>query len=108
MYRRRKKGRGMIEQNGMTVKIVVTVKAAPMAPQFRVSEKRLEEETVSVVAECLSKEKSLEIERASLLCFDDCKWVFEGGMPLECGLQQLVRVFTDGSWSYPYDDAGDP
>jgi hypothetical protein len=82
--------------------IVVRVKVAGREPKYRVSEARLEHEALSVVAECLSKEKAIEFQEASLLGFDHCKWVFEDGMPVECGLSAPARLFTDGSWSYPY------
>jgi hypothetical protein len=101
-------GRPMAKKEGMLVEIVVKVKAATRIPQSRVSEERLEEETVSVVAECLAKEKSIDFLEASLLDFQHCKLVFEDGMPVNCGLMEQVRIFTDASWSYPYDDHGKP
>ena len=71
----------MAKEKGMFVEIVVKVKASNRDPQFRVSEERLEEETVSVVAECLSQESAIEFQEASLLEFCHCEWVFEGGCP---------------------------
>jgi hypothetical protein len=92
----------MAPDDEMVVDVVVKVKVADVEPRSRVSERRLEEEAVSVVAECLAKEKAIELQEVTLLGFDHCKWVFEDGMPVECGLPAPVRLFTDGSWSYPY------
>jgi hypothetical protein len=61
----------------------------------------LDEEAVSVILDCISKARALEIQQVSLLDFDHCQWVFEGGMPVDCGLAQPVLLFTDGSWCYP-------
>jgi hypothetical protein len=92
----------MTTDDAMLVDILVTVKVADRTPNFRVSEARLEEEAVTAVADCLANDKTIEFQRASLLEFEHCQWVFEGGMPVACGLEQPVRLFSDGSWSYPY------
>lgn len=91
----------MAETRGMVVDIVVKLKVANREPKYRVSEERLENEAVSVVAECLSKEKTVTVQEASLLDYEHCKWVFETGMSLRCGLPKRVLLFPDGSWRYP-------
>ena len=94
----------MIEEE-MIVDLLVQVKVADRVPNTRLSEARLEEEALAAVAECLSKETSVDFQQASLLGYEHCSWVFDDGMPVECDLPRPVRLFTDGSWSYPYDGA---
>ena len=91
----------MATKDAMLVDVVVTVQVADREPRSRVSEARLEEEAVSVVADCLSKERALDVQQVSLMSFEHCQWVFEDGMPVDCGLSQPVRLFADGSWCYP-------
>jgi transcriptional regulator with XRE-family HTH domain len=91
----------MSSHEEMVVDVVVKVKVADRSMTYRASESRLEEEAVGVITEALQKEAALDVQDVSLLAFDHCKWVFEGGMPVECGLAEPVLLFSDGSWCYP-------
>jgi len=86
----------------MLVDVVVKVKVADQEPQARHGEARFEEEAVIAVADCLSKEKSVELVQAEVLNYEHCKWVLELGQPVDCGLPEPVRLHTDGSWSYHF------
>lgn len=96
----------MAAERPMLVNVVVKVKVADREPQTRHGEARLEEEAVAAVANCLSKQKSIEFVDAALVGFEHCKWVYELGQPVDCGLPEPVRLHTDGSWSYPYEGEG--
>jgi hypothetical protein len=89
---------------GMVVEVGVKVKVADRHPRSRFSEARLEKEAVAAVAACLAKERTIKFKEASLLELDQGKRGFEGGMPLDCGLSERVRLHPDGSWSYPYPE----
>jgi hypothetical protein len=92
----------MTAEDSMEIDIIIKVRVSSSEPLDRITEQRLEKEAVSVVTDCLAKEKSVELLEASLLGFKHCDWVFEDGMPVDCGLPESVRLHTDGSWSYPY------
>src|SRR5262245_45247169 len=89
---------------GMLVEVVVKLKVADRPPRSRFSEARLEQEAVDAVAACLAKERAIKFKEASLLELDQGKRGFEGGIPLDCGLSERVRLHPDGSWSYPYPE----
>lgn len=84
----------------MIVDVVVKVKVADFEPRSFHSESRLEDEAVAAVADCVSKEKSVEFVAASVLAYEHCAWVRELGQPTDCGLPHPVCLHPDGSWSY--------
>jgi hypothetical protein len=51
----------------------------------------LEEQAVAVIADCLSKERAVEIQQVSLLGFGHCQWVFEGGMPVDAAIESVYE-----------------
>lgn len=86
----------------LIVEFVVTIKIADHGPDMRVDEARLEQQTLASLKRCLGQQKALRVQSVNLLGIEHCEWVFESGMPVDCGLAQPVRLFCNGSWSYPY------
>jgi len=59
------------------------------------SEKAWEQDVVDAVSAAVYADKTLDTIAVRPLEYDDCKWVFEGGMPMR---DYDVTVFQDGSW----------
>ena len=59
------------------------------------SEAAWEESIVSAVSEAVYADKTLDTLAVRPLEYEDCEWVFEGGMPLP---EYGVTVGQDGSW----------
>ena len=58
-------------------------------------EKAWEEDIVSAVSAAVYADKTLNTVAVRRLEYEDCEWVFEGGMPIP---EYDVTVFQDGSW----------
>ncbi|MHB8973123.1 MAG: hypothetical protein ACYC3X_14275 [Pirellulaceae bacterium] len=79
------------KQYSMEVLVVV---ATPLM-QSRVSEEAWDQEVLNAVSSAVNADQTLEILAVRELQYEDCEWVFEGGMPLP---DYDVTVFQDGSW----------
>ncbi len=63
--------------------------------ETRVPERAWEEGLVSAVSAAVHADKTLDAVAVRPLEYEDCRWVFEGGMPLS---DYDVTVGQDGSW----------
>lgn len=61
----------------------------------RTSEQAWEEDIVNAVAAAVYADKTLDTLAVRPLEYEDCQWIFEGGMPLP---DYGVTVGQDGSW----------
>ena len=59
------------------------------------SEKAWEEDIVDAVSTAVYADKTLDTKAVRELEYEDCEWIFEGGMPLP---DYDVTVGQDGSW----------
>jgi len=73
---------------------VLVVVAMPEV-ETRVSERAWEEDIVSAVLAAVRADKTLDTVTVKPLEYEDCQWVFEGGMPMP---DYDVTVGQDGSW----------
>ena len=66
-------------------------------PDFRTatSEKAWEQDIVDAVSAAVYADKTLDILAVRPLEYEDCQWVFEGGMPMP---DYGVTVGQEGSW----------
>ena len=76
-----------------TMEVLVVV-AMPTV-QTSVSEQAWEEDIVSAVSAAVYADKTIDILAVRSLEYEDCQWVFEGGMPMP---DYGVTVFQNGSW----------
>lgn len=76
-----------------TMEVLVVVKM-PFV-QTSVSEKAWEEDIVAAVSAAVYADKTLDTLAVRPPEYEDCEWVFEGGMPLP---DYGVTVFQNGSW----------
>ena len=63
--------------------------------QTIVSERAWEEDIVSAISAAVQGDKTIDTIAVRPLEYEDCEWVFEGGMPIP---KYDVTVFQDGSW----------
>ncbi len=63
--------------------------------QTNVSENAWEQDILKAVSAAVHADKTLDAVAVRPLEYEDCRWVFEGGMPLP---KYDVTVFEDGSW----------
>jgi hypothetical protein len=63
--------------------------------ETRVSEEAWELDILKAVAMAVYADKTLQIRDVWLQDYQDCEWIFEGGMPMP---NYGVTVFQDGSW----------
>lgn len=63
--------------------------------QTRVSEEALEQDIVNAVSTAVRADKTIDTLEVRPLDYEDCKWVFETGMPMA---NYGVTVWQDGSW----------
>jgi hypothetical protein len=82
-----------LPQREPSVEILVEV-AMPQL-ETRVSEEAWELDILNAVATAVYADKTLQIRDVRLQHYEDCKWIFEGGMPMP---KYGVTVFQDGSW----------
>jgi len=75
--------------------VEVLVEVAMPQVETRVSEEAWEQDILSAVATAVYADKTLNIRDLRLQAYEDCKWIFEGGMPLT---DYGVTIFQDGSW----------
>lgn len=75
--------------------------------QTSTSEKAWEDDILNAVCAAVRADKTLDILAVGQLEYEDCQWVFEGGMPMP---DYGVTVFQDGSWHvgepFPTDEPG--
>jgi hypothetical protein len=80
------------------VEVLVVVAMPPM--QYRPSEEAWEQDVLDAVSAAIHADKTIDALDVKLQEYEDCEWVFEGGMPMpDFG----ITVFQDGSWH-----TGDP
>ena len=80
------------------IEILVVVAMPPM--QYRPSEEAWEQDVLNAVSAAVHADKAIDTLDVRLLEYEDCEWIFEGGMPMP---DYGVTVFQDGSWH-----VGDP
>ena len=75
--------------------VEVLVEVAMPQIETRVSEEAWEQDILSAVATAVNADKTLQIRDVRLQDYQDCVWIFEGGMPMP---KYGVTIFQDGSW----------
>jgi hypothetical protein len=92
-----------------TMEVLVVVAFPEIKSQQ--SEKAWEEDIVNAVSAAVYADNTLDTIAIRPLEYEDCQWVFEGGMPLP---EYDVTVFQNGSWhsgtklfQSEYEDGGD-
>lgn len=83
----------MEKPDSETMEVVVIVAFPEIRSQE--SEKAWEEDIVKAVAAAVYSDKTLDTIAVRPLEYEDCEWVFEGGMPMP---DYDVTVGQDGSW----------
>lgn len=63
--------------------------------ETRKSEKAWEENIIDAVSSAVYADKTLDTLAVRRLEYEDCQWIFEGGMPMP---DYGVTVGQDGSW----------
>jgi hypothetical protein len=63
--------------------------------ETRVSEQAWEEDIVSAVSAAIHADRMLDVVAVRPLEYEDCQWVFEGGMPMP---DYDVTVGQEGAW----------
>ena len=76
-----------------TMEVLVVVAMPPV--QTNVSERAWEKDIVNAVSATVHADKTLDVVAVRPLEYEDCQWVFEGGMPMP---DYDVTVGQDGSW----------
>ena len=76
-----------------TMEVLVVV--AMPSVETRASEIAWEQSILDAVSTAVHADKTLNTLAVKPLEYEDCQWVFEGGMPLP---EYDVTVFQDGSW----------
>ncbi|NQU26102.1 MAG: hypothetical protein HQ567_32855 [Candidatus Nealsonbacteria bacterium] len=76
-----------------TMEVLVSVAFPKLRTQA--SEDAWEEDILNAVAAALAADKTLDTQTIKSLEYEDCQWVFEGGMPMP---DYGVTVSEDGSW----------
>lgn len=79
------------ENDTMDVLVIVAMPTV----QTRTSEAAWEEDIVNAVSAAVFADKTLDTIAVRRLEYEDCQWVFEGGMPLP---DYDVTVGQDGAW----------
>ena len=77
-----------------TMEVLVIVAFPELKTQT--SEKAWEEDIIDAVSAAVYADKTLDTVAVRQLEYEDCQWVFEGGMPLP---DYDVTVGQDGSWN---------
>ena len=83
----------MDDSENETMEVLVTVAFPTLKTQA--SENAWEEDIVNAVAAAVFADKTLDAQTVKSLEYEDCEWVFDGGMPMS---DYSVTVFQDGSW----------
>ena len=76
-----------------TMEVLVTVAFPEL--QTSTSEKAWEQDIVDAISAAVYADTTLDTIAVRQLEYEDCQWVFEGGMPMP---DYDVSVFQDGSW----------
>ena len=76
-----------------TMEVLVVVAMPPV--ETRASERAWEEDIVSAVSAAVHADRTLDAVAVKPLEYEDCQWVFEGGMPMP---DYDVTGGQDGSW----------
>jgi hypothetical protein len=79
------------DQDKMEVLVVVAMPPV----ETRVSEQVWEEDIVKAVSAAVHADRTLDAVAVKPLEYENCQWVFEGGMPMP---DYDVTVGQDGSW----------
>jgi hypothetical protein len=79
------------DQDTMEVLVVVAMPSV----ETRVSEEAVEKDIVNAVLAAVRADTALDTVAVRPLEYEDCQWIFEGGMPLP---DYGVTVGQDGSW----------
>ena len=80
-----------VDNETMEVLVVVAFPELKTLP----SEKAWEEGIIDAVSAAVYADKTLDTKAVRELEYEDCQWIFEGGMPLH---NYDVTVGQDGSW----------
>jgi hypothetical protein len=80
-----------VEHPTMEVLVIVAFPELKTLP----SEKAWEEGIIDAVSSAVYADKTLDTKAVRELEYEDCQWIFEGGMPLP---DYDVTVGQDGSW----------
>ena len=84
----------MVTQPDRETMEVLVVVAMP-AVETRASEIAWERDILDAVSAAVRADRTLDTVAVKALECEDCRWVFEGGMPMP---DYDVTVFPDGSW----------
>lgn len=84
---------GMDHPETATMEILVVVVFPQLETQA--SERAWEEDILNAVSAAVCADKTLDTLDVRPLAYEDCEWVFEGGIPLP---GYGVTVGQDGSW----------
>jgi hypothetical protein len=85
---------GMMGQPDQDTTEVLVIVAMPPV-ETRVSEEAVEQDIVNAVSAAVYGDKTLDTIAVRPLEYEDCQWIFEGGMPMP---DYDVTVGQDGSW----------
>ena len=83
----------MVPRDDHTMEVLVIV-AFPNL-QTQQSEEAWEEDIIDAVSAAVYDDKTLDTFEVRRLEYEDCEWIFEGGMPIP---PYDVTVGRDGSW----------
>ena len=76
-----------------TMEVLVTVAFPKLRTQT--SEEAWEEDILNAVAAAVYADKTLDTQTVKQLGYEDCEWIFEGGMPMP---DYGVTISQNGSW----------
>jgi hypothetical protein len=80
-----------VDNETMEVLVIVAFPGLKTVP----SEKAWEEGIIDAVSSAVYADKTLDTKAVRELEYEDCQWIFEGGMPMP---DYDVTVGQDGSW----------
>ncbi len=83
----------MTQPDQETMEVLVVIAMPPV--ETRASERAWEQSILDAVSAAVHADKTLNTIAVKPLDYENCRWVFEGGMPLP---KYDVTVFQDGSW----------
>ena len=87
------KENGVDHPENATMEVLVVVAFPEL--KTSTSEKAWEEGIIDAISTAVYADKTLDTLAVRRLEYEDCQWVFDGGMPLP---DYDVTVFQDGSW----------
>ena len=83
----------MNQSENETMEVLVVVAFPDI--QTRTSEAAWEQDVVDAVSAAVHAYKTLDVIEVRQLEYQDCAWIFEGGMPMP---EYNVTIGQDGSW----------